>query len=87
MTAARHPTAVLYLPVPHGHPHAALLVEEGRRDEAERYGDADQTPVDPAPNGLFPVAYDGPAPRSAKNADDPESVRLGKGLTNGFEHG
>lgn len=47
--------------VPYDHPDATTLIDESQRDEAARYGDVDQTPVDPAeftaPHGVFLVGY------------------------------
>lgn len=43
------------------HPHAVALIAEVQQEYVVRYGDQDQTPVDPAefapPRGLFLVAY------------------------------
>lgn len=47
--------------VPYDHPDAGKLIDEGQQDEAERYGNADETPVDPdefvPPKGVFMVGY------------------------------
>jgi GNAT superfamily N-acetyltransferase len=70
--------------LPYDHPDSATLIAEVQQEYVVRYGDVDQTPVDPAefapPHGLFLVAYLDGTPVATggwrRHGDDAEIKRM-----------
>jgi GNAT superfamily N-acetyltransferase len=70
--------------VAYDHPDASLLIAKVQQEDVDRYGDEDQTPVDPIefaqPNGLFLVGYLDLLPIACggwrRHADDAELKRM-----------